>query len=43
MGISFQADISVTTKLINSDLSKDEVLYVSSLFPGRNLKTFRRF
>ena len=35
MGISFLADISVTTKSNNSDLP--EVLYVSLLFPGRNL------
>ena len=42
MGISvFLADISVTTKSKNSELP--EVLYVSLLFPGRNLKTFRRF
>ena len=41
MGISFLADISVTTKSNNSDLP--EVLYVSFLFPGRNLKTFQQF
>ena len=40
MGISFLADISTTTiNQINSDLP--EALYVSLLFPGRNLRTFR--
>ena len=41
MGISFLADICVVLNQIHSDLP--EVLHMSLLFPGRNLKTFRGY